>query len=195
MDIKLRTLIGRDIAPHISELAKLRITIFREYPYLYEGDPTYEQKYLTRYTNCQHAMVILALDGETPIGMSSCLPLAEEEEFKDPFVIEGIDTKQVFYFGESILLPLYRGQGLGKKFFELREAHAKSVLKGNLKYTAFCAVNREEKAPSDYRSPEFLWKKYGYVKRPDLIATYHWKDLGDQKETPKTLTFWLKEHS
>ncbi len=195
MKLELKALYGRDIAPHLSSLAKLRITIFKEYPYLYDGNLTYEEKYLKRYSDCEDALIIMALDEGTPAGMSSCLPMAYEDEFRAPFLKHQIDVNEVFYFGESILLPKYRGHGIGKRFFTLREEHAKSILGDHLKYTAFCAVNRQHKPPKDYQSPEPLWLKRGYQKYPDLVATYHWKDIGDDEETPKTLTFWLKEHS
>ena len=31
---------GSDIAPHVEDLARLRIEVFREFPYLYDGDAT-----------------------------------------------------------------------------------------------------------------------------------------------------------
>lgn len=197
MEITLKIVKGQEIAPYIKALGKLRITIFREYPYLYDGDAAYEEKYLTRYQNCPDALIVLAIDQETNhlVGMSSCLPLTYEEEFKDPFLKHGLNPAEIFYFGESILLPEYRGLGLGKKFFDLREDHAHNTLKDSLKFTAFCAVNRKEQAPTNYQSPEFLWRKRGYTKHPELVATFNWKDIGEKEVTPKSLTFWLKEHS
>jgi len=43
---------GKEILPYLSELARLRIEIFKEYPYLYEGDLAYEEQYLHTYAVC-----------------------------------------------------------------------------------------------------------------------------------------------
>ncbi len=37
-DFDYKRLSGSQIAPYIDELAQLRITVFREFPYLYDGD-------------------------------------------------------------------------------------------------------------------------------------------------------------
>ena len=36
----------RDPAPYLEDVAHLRIAVFREFPYLYDGDPGYEARYL-----------------------------------------------------------------------------------------------------------------------------------------------------
>ena len=43
------------------------------------------------------------------------------------FVARGIEVARLFYFGESVLLPEYRGQGVGHAFFDHREAQARGV--------------------------------------------------------------------
>jgi hypothetical protein len=40
-----------------------------------------------------------------------------------------------------------------------------------------------------------FWNKRGYVKHPELKTTYTWKDLDDNVETAKPMTFWLKHES
>ena len=57
--------------------------------------------------------------------MPTGLPLAHEPaSLTQPFVDHGFDVAKVFYFGESVLLPDYRGHGIGVGFFREREAHA-----------------------------------------------------------------------
>ena len=54
-------------------------------------------------------------DDETVVGASTGLPMiAADEAFRAPFIAAGIDPARVFYFGESVLLPEYRGQGIGQ---------------------------------------------------------------------------------
>ena len=55
---------------------------------------------------------------------------------QEAFVQGGYDLGSICYFGESILLPQYRGRGIGKEFFRRREAHARKL---GTRITAFCA--------------------------------------------------------
>jgi GNAT superfamily N-acetyltransferase len=126
--LAFRTVSGGDLPPFIPALARLRIAVFRDWPYLYEGDQTYEERYLRIYAESPRAAVVLALDGAEVVGASTCLPLADETgNVQAPFRAAGISIDRVFYFGESILLRPYRGTGAGVRFFEAREAHARRV--------------------------------------------------------------------
>ena len=39
------------------------------------------------------------------------------------------------------------------------------------------------------------WRSQGYTKHPELQATFEWKEIGEEIESPKTLTFWTREHA
>src|ERR1700733_15359022 len=110
-DLKILRLKGQDILPYIPELAKLRIEIFKAYPYLYDGDLDYEYNYLNTYVKCKESILVIALDHDKVVGVSSAIPLEFETiEFQTPFLEIGINIKDVFYFGESILQVAYRGR-------------------------------------------------------------------------------------
>lgn len=194
---KIECLYGDQINPLLEQIGKLRIQVFKEFPYLYEGSLDYEINYLSRYAKSESAALFIVRDNENIVGMSSCVALSEEEKnFQRPFLENGYDLSSIFYFGESILLPKQRGKGLGKQFFKLREDHARKSLGKSLKFTTFCAVNREldhPLKPPTYNSPEPLWNKMGYIKNISLVAKFSWPELGQSHETEKELTFWLKE--
>jgi GNAT superfamily N-acetyltransferase len=187
---------GSALQPYLSDLGRLRITVFRDYPYLYEGSLDYEQDYLQRYLAAEDSLTVLALDGSAVVGATTCLPLVvESAEFQKPFRDAGIPVKEVCYFGESILLSQYRGQGVGRAFFQHREAHAQQL---GLSSTAFCAVDRpidHALRPLDYVPLDAFWTRLGYVKQPGLQASFHWKEVGEDTESAKTLTFWMKQIS
>ena len=91
-----------------------------------------------------------------------------------------------------VLLPAYRGQGIGVAFFVEREARAHAL---GFRYATFCAVDRaadHPRRPADYVPLDAFWARRGYAKRPDLVATFDWKEVGEADELPKTLTFWVK---
>lgn len=186
---------GGAVLPHVDDLGRLRIAVFREYPYLYDGSLEYERDYLTTYAKSPHALVVLARDGGEAVGATTCLPMADEgPEFQAPFLNAGIPVDEVFYFGESILLPRYRGQGVGKEFFSRREAHARAA--GPFRFTAFCAVDRPDDHPSrppGYRPLDTFWLSRGYERREDLKSEFTWKETGEETESAKRLTYWMKE--
>ena len=90
---------GEQVKPYIQDLAHLRVEVFREFPYLYDGNFEYEKKYLDTYLNSSNSLVILALANNTVIGATTCLPLVDETEvFKQVFLEKGLDINKIFYF-------------------------------------------------------------------------------------------------
>ena len=198
MDIKILKFSGQEVEDHLQDLAHLRIAVFREWPYLYEGSLDYEKKYLQVYTQSKRSIVCLLKDGSKTVGATTGLPLSDEaEEFIKPFRDNSYDIDKIFYFGESIILPKYRGHGLGKDFFELREKHAQQALGDNLEYTCFGSIQRPLQHPlcnpQYYQLVYGLWKQHGYVPHPELVAHIPWQDIGEKVETEKPLIFWLKK--
>jgi len=194
-DIRIQRLSGEPLRQYIPDLARLRIEVFRDFPYLYDGDYAYEEKYLKTYIDCPDSVIVLAFAGDDIIGASTAIPMKyETDEVKKPFIEHGYNPDEIFYCGESVLDKRYRGLGIGVRFFEEREAHADDL--GGFKHICFCCVERpadHPRRPKDYVPLDAFWNKRGYVKHPELTTTYSWKDLDEDKETAKPMTFWLKE--
>ena len=98
----------------------------------------------------------------------------------------------VFYYGESVLLPSYRGRGIGKAFLAKRERHA---AERGFSTVAFCAVERPDDhplKPAGYVPLHGFWRSQGYERHPELATTFRWKDIGEPTETDKPMVFWLK---
>ena len=191
--ITLQSLSGAALLPHLDEVAKLRIAVFRDWPYLYDGDVGYEREYLAAYAQSPNSVVVLARAGDKVVGASTGIPLAEDSaEFQAPFLERGIEVAKVFYCGESVLLPAYRRRGIGHAFFDAREAHARAL--GGFEWTAFAAVDREDddvRKPSGHRGNEAFWGKRGYVRQPGMTMRLHWNEL-DHGGVGHPLTFWLR---
>lgn len=192
--VELVPVIGRAIEAHLDALAALRIAVFQEYPYLYLGDREYERRYLATYAAGDAGLVVLALDAGRVVGASTALPLAQHsDEVVPPLLAAGYPAAAVYYLGESVLEPAYRGRGLGRAFFAHRERRAREL---GFRVAAFCAVERppdHPRRPPGYRGHEALWARCGFVRRPDITATFSWRDLDEPTESPKPMTFWLKD--
>lgn len=191
--IDLRILRGAQVGPYLQDVARLRISVFADWPYLYDGDLAYEADYLRHYEQADGAIVAAAFDADRLIGAATGTPLIDHaDDFATAFDHSGYDLRDIFYCAESVLLPQYRGQGLGHKFFDMREGHARAL---GYRYCAFCAVVR----PADhfarlegYRPLDAFWRGRGYAPLPGVLAQFSWRDLGDQVETLKPLQFWLR---
>ncbi len=177
-------------------LAQLRIQVFRQWPYLYDGDLGYEESYLQTYAQSPRAVFVLARDGESLVGCATGVPLSDEPDYcQAPFKQSGIAIESVFYFGESVLLPSYRGKGLGHRFFDAREHHARQL---GFTLTAFCAVVRsadDPRRPENARTLEPFWRGRGYSPQQGMRATFSWRELGCAIETPQEMQFWLRRDS
>jgi GNAT superfamily N-acetyltransferase len=191
--LAVRRVTGEAIAAYLDDVARLRISVFRDWPYLYAGDQGYERDYLGRYARSRHAVFVLAFDGDRVVGASTGLPLADEAPaFRAPFAERGIDQDAVFYCGESVLLPGYRGRGVGHAFFDHREAHARAL---GLRWSAFCTVERpsdDPRRPRGHRPNDAFWRKRGYRPQPGMRMELSWDEVG-AGETAHTLVFWLRE--
>lgn len=191
--IRVAALTGAALEAALDDVAGLRITVFRDWPYLYDGDLGYERDYLAAYRDNPRAVIIGAFDGDRLVGAATGMPMQDhDDDFAAAFDGTGQDLGQIFYCAESVLLPSWRGQGIGHRFFELREDHARTL---GLVKVAFCGVIRREDhplRPADYVPLDPFWRKRGYRPLAGVVARFAWKDLDQPAETDKSLQFWIK---
>lgn len=192
MSVRLQPLLGDAIRPYIPALAELRMRIFCEYPYLYQGSVEYEQNYLKDYANQATNLCVIATDGEQVVGASTAMWLRHTAPaFQHCFSGSPCNTAAIFYFGESVLLPEYRGRKIGHAFFDHREQHARLC---GAETAAFCAIERPNRPqPESYRPLDGFWHKRGFTRNPDLAVNYRWKEVGESIETDHKLVFWTKD--
>ena len=193
LDTRIEVVTGHAAGARLRDVAALRIAVFRQWPYLYAGDRDYEHGYLQAYAASERSVFVLAFDGDRVVGASTGLPLGDDDAaFAAPFSARGIDPGAVFYFGESVLLPQYRGRGIGHVFFDRREAHARAL--GGFAMTAFAAVDRDlhdPRRPPGHRDNEAFWRGRGYERQPGMTMHLEWDELG-VGSTSHALTFWTR---
>jgi GNAT superfamily N-acetyltransferase len=196
--VTVEALTGPALIAGLSEVARLRIEVFREWPYLYDGSLDYERNYLAELASARDAVIVAAKDGASVVGAATAAPLAgHTPQFAQLFAARGLDPRRVFYCGESVLLPAYRGRGIGQAFFDLREEHARACRSAGEPFThvAFCAVMRaadDTRCPPAYRPLDDFWRARGYRPVEGLVGAYSWKEIGQAEETEKPMQFWMK---
>lgn len=194
-DSALLALHGKEILPWIPSIAQLRITVFREYPYLYEGTLESEEEFLQIYAQSERSLLVLAKEEERVIGAVTGVPLDESyPEIKDLFAKNIIPASDVFYLGEILLYREYRKKLIGQRMYK---AFEKAVPKKYRKI-ALAEVARspfDPRKPFDYISLEKFWTLKGYMKYPELLCFFSWKDIGASEATEKPMIFWIKELS
>lgn len=193
MALRIQPCAGAQIARHLPAIARLRIQVFREFPYLYQGTLAYEETYLQRYAEDDQHLAVLALDDDVVVGVSTAMPLTKHlDDVVPPFAAAGFDPAAVFYFGESVLLDAFRGRGIGHAFFDEREAFGRRL---GFAMAAFCAVERPADhplRPPGYQSLDAFWVKRGYQKQSELRTTFAWQDIDQPAATAKPMVFWTK---
>ncbi|MCS5707929.1 GNAT family acetyltransferase [Candidatus Berkiella cookevillensis] len=190
----IKRLKGKQIKDVIDDVANLRLTVFKEYPYLYDGNMEYEKKYLNTYIESEESVLIVVKDAGKIVGASTAVPLEfETPECQKPFLENHLPLRDIFYFGESVLLPAYRKRGVYRHFFDNREKTAQNY---GSKLVAFCSVVRDKadkRQPKDYSPLDIVWRHFGYERHPELVAHYEWKEVGVPKPTLKPMMFWMKK--
>jgi GNAT superfamily N-acetyltransferase len=184
--------VGRDDLS-LRALATLRMTVFRGWPYLYDGSLDYEAAYLDEFLGSTDSIVIVARIGDIPIGMATASPMATQSgAIRDAFLNAGFDASGIHYFGESVLLPQFRGLGIGHRFFDEREAAAKA---SGAEFTTFCAVVRDgddPRRPEGARDLASFWQKRGYSVETRCETQMRWKEVGQPTESDHRMRFWIK---
>lgn len=191
--VTVRRLHRSEAEARFDDLARLRIAVFRDYPYLYDGDADYERSYLAAYFASPDAVVIGALHGERLVGAATASPLvAHAPEFARPFEERGLDPGTFYYFGESVLERPWRGRGVGVLFFEERERAARDL---GYRACVFSAVVRppdHPARPAGYVPLDDFWRRRGYSHIEGLTTEFSWREIGEAHESPKPMEFWIR---
>lgn len=194
MTIRVEPLTGAQVLAAIDDLARLRIAVFADWPYLYDGDAAYEEHYLREFAAAPDAVLVAALDGNRIVGAATASPMwAQKDAFRAPFEERGIDTARLFYFGESVLLPEYRGHGIGHAFFDHREAQARACGADSTTFAAVIRVDDHPARPAGHVPLDAFWMKRGYAPVPGIVTELAWKEHGEEGESAKAMHYWMRK--
>lgn len=173
-------------------LADLRVRIFREFPYLYDGTVEDECSNLRAYANSANSLITVMYDGIRHIAAMSCLPMQDAwGELVDNLSTQAVNISECLYIGEILMEKTHRGMGLGSRLFDFARMHAVRL---NMKKLCFFSVRRDhthDARPADYLEPAELWQKWGFSLVPgaDVTLSYPQVDVGMQSHI---LDFWIR---
>lgn len=194
MTLTVGILRGAERDAAIGSLARLRIAVFRAYPYLYDGTVADEAEYLADFFGSDDAVLVAAREGEMIVGAATASPMRDQSaDFRKQFTDAGFDPEVLFYFGESVLLPDYRGRGIGHAFFDAREQAAREP---GARGAAFASVIRPADhpvRPADYRPLDTFWRARGYAPVEGLTVAMDWKEVGAPAASAKALQIWMRQ--
>lgn len=194
MTVTVRRLTGAEIAASIEAIVDLRIRVFADFPYLYDGGRDYEARYLAEYVAAPDAVLVGAFAGEAMVGAATAASMIHQKaEFRAPFEARGIDTARLFYFGESVLLSAWRGRGIGHAFFDHREDHARAQGASAACFAAVIRSDDHPARPAGYRPLDAFWRGRGYAPIPGLVSELAWKEHGEAEESPKQMQYWWRQ--
>lgn len=192
--LEVRVLDADEIEVALPALGQLRAQLFREWPYLYDPEEGFERTYLRAIGSNGGAALIAALDGDEIVGAATASPLlVQEPDLILPLDAAGWDVRSTFYFGESLLLPAYRGRGVGHIFFDLRERQARIA---GARHAIFGSVIRPADHPSRparYSPLDPFWRRRGYRPLEDIGCKLLWQDISESQETPHAMRLWHRD--
>lgn len=187
---------GPEAKIYFKQIATLRITMFKEFPYLYEGSIEDEEEYLSIYFNSPNSVILLVLDKDKVVGFSSSIPLSEEmEEIKNPFVESDLDINSIHYIGEMIIETAYRTKGMFNIMANYQEEYARSKEYLSIVFMTVIREHNHLLKPKNYRCLEILWKYLGYELLEGIKVKFSWKQVDGECPQDNQLGIWFKKLS
>lgn len=191
--VSIEPMTGGAIRDILSDLVNLRLTVFREYPYLYAGEEVDELRYLARYGTTADGLVLLARHGGKTVGAITGIPLtAEDDVLVRPFRERGDGVSGCYYVGEALLLPGWRGAGLGSRLLDA--LIQKVAAWGRYRQLACATIHRDDNdtlQPDGHIPIDGFCLRHGFVRHSELTALIPWREI-DGRILSHELVFWIR---
>lgn len=193
ISVKTELLVGDQILPYLEQISQLYINIYEEFPYLFQGDVEQQKVAIKEhYISKKTGIVCLLLIENQVVGAGlGCALIESSDKFKEPFIKQKYAIDNLFFWGELILEPVYRGKKLGKKLYQKM---GEAIKQSGYSSVCFCTVERSDDHPSKpdtYKSLEPLWEKLGFKKDEKLTFTGRWQEIGKEEATDQPMVFWV----
>jgi GNAT superfamily N-acetyltransferase len=194
MAITEQLLTGSAVAESLDDIALLRITIFREFPYLYDGRREEESLYLQVYAKAPDTTILTMSDSGKIIGAATGIPLRHEhQELLEPFAGTVYPLDEIYYVGELLFYPEYRNRGLGMRLLARMEEQVRSM--GSYRYLTCATVVRPDDhplRPAAYLPINRFLTVAGFLPLSEIMTEFPWLET-DGATRSHPMNFWIKE--
>lgn len=194
--LKIEILSGNEVDPFACELGWVRMSHFREYPYLYDANIVEESKYLSDFLNSDDKLLVRITENGTLLSLLSGYDFASESEILDIAAREVGDLGKTFYFAEFIVEKHARKRGLSRLMMESALPFISSL---GYQTASILTVQRNSSDPrmkKGYTSSDPVWSRLGFKKTSTSCdhewATFLDADLSKSKPVLNTLNLWTK---
>lgn len=185
---------GTAITGALDSLASLRLEIFREYPYLYDGRREDEIANLRSYAEAPDACVILAYDECAVVGAATGMPFIHEgEQMQAAIAVSQYSAEKLYYVGELLFYRAYRNKGLGLQLLGQLEQHIRSL--GRYRHLVCATVERpaaHSLQPDGYVPITRFLARTGFDLIPGVTTSFAWRET-DGVRRDHLMQFWVKE--
>lgn len=196
-EYSIKLLTGHELQSILPFMAQQRISAFREYPYLYEGNMQEENEYCNWFASLPHSAVAVAYANGQPVGFVSGTGFNDFDiHFKGSIALfksNGLDSKKFYYIPEAIIVPEHRRNSLIEKLHDAIEKHAKKI-----GFSALCCADEHHDThplkPVNYQSRDRLYLNAGYIKTT-MVIKFPWLTIqpdGSLKDEEHALYYWIK---
>lgn len=194
MDIKIQLFKGVEVLHYLDAIIHLRVTVFREYPYLYGGDPEAEEGYVKTFARSKRSLFVLAKNHEEVIGCLTSIPAIDVLTESWATALRKLSVDSMIYLGDMLLLKEYRNQKIGSKMYDLFEKTVrKDETYSKIAFQEIVRPKDDPKRPTTYRSLDPFWNKRSYIKHPEMTQQISYLEIGDSAPVEHTFVFWIKE--
>ena len=190
--LEIRFFNTTDVQKFRNQIAKIAAPFFSNYPYFYKDSKESWRRSIEETSGSKQTIYLLLFDKRRVVGYSTACPINHVELFNTELTQKSVNTQELFYITNILILPKYRSLGLSKHFFAF---HEKKALEWGFNYTTFISIQRPDNypgKPKDYKPVNQIWRHFGYMKSLfPLHETYVQSDT--RKETNNTHDFWIKQ--
>ncbi|MEK6627422.1 MAG: GNAT family N-acetyltransferase [Bdellovibrionota bacterium] len=184
---------------YLNAIAAFRIKYFREFPYLYEGNLEYEQKYISGFAKNPKALLLIIKSDDEIVGVSTAIPLISDADIlgnaSKKFTEKKLNPKEFYYYGEVVIKPEHRGQGIASYLMRKQETFAKDLGYKKISLATVVRDKNDPRTPKDYVSTDEVWKAVGF-KKEEIFINYEWPTILSNntiKSIDNQMVFWTKE--
>lgn len=193
-------LIGPEAKKYVTDIANIRIQVFKEFPYLYAGTLEYEQEYSDYFSKDERAILIAAMQDERIIGFITGMPLSLEnpltKDVAQKLLAKGLtDISHYYYLGEAIVLAEYRKPLLIYNLFKKFKEETKNFTYQKIGILTVIRDKNHPLRPAGYRSIESILKYFKFHPT-DIIIDFEWPTFqasGEIENAANPMLFWEHE--